>query len=164
HGRSTTGRRSWGWRPRGRGAPPRRRRRCRSDRSCATRAPRRCAPRRRVARARTARRGRPEGAARPTAWGSTPAVRPAPSTRAPAAGGAVAGLALHAVLHVDVAGNARGRNVGGVTVEAERLLIGLLLEAHVAHDARGALVEEDVVGAGMPVAVEPEVILVLQDA
>src|SRR5262249_42070870 len=42
---------------------------------------------------------------------------------APAAGGTVTRLALHAILEIDAARDIRYGNVGGVAIEAERLLI-----------------------------------------
>ena len=83
---------------------------------------------------------------------------------APAAGGTVAGFALDAVFDIDLAGDEARRNVRGVAIEADGFLIRLPFEAHVAGHARGAVVEENVVGLRVAVAVEPRVVLVLQDA
>ena len=83
---------------------------------------------------------------------------------APAAGRAVAGLALHAVLGIDAAGDEILRHVRGVAIEADLLLIRRRFQAHVFGDALGEVVEEDVVRLRVAVAVQPRVVLVLAHA
>src|SRR5437763_17202875 len=65
---------------------------------------------------------------------------------APAAGGTVARFALDAVFDINLSGDQACRNVGGVAIETNVFLIRLSFEAHVAGHARGAVVEENVVG------------------
>src|SRR5438105_10533745 len=80
---------------------------------------------------------------------------------APSAGRTVTRLALHAVFRIDMAGDQLRRNVRRMTIETERLFVRFPGEMHVAHDSRRAIVEENVIGLRMTIAVEPCVVLVL---
>src|SRR5688572_24918333 len=84
--------------------------------------------------------------------------------RTPSRRGAVTDLALNAIFDINGAGNLRDRNIRGVAIEADVLLPRFLLQTHVAGDARGAIVEQDVVRAGVAIFVQPGIELVLQDA
>src|SRR5438552_1300684 len=84
--------------------------------------------------------------------------------RSPTTRGTMTGLALHAILDINVTGDQMRWDTSRMTSEADRFLIRLPLQTHVARDVNGTVVEEDVVCLCVAIVGEPCVVLIVQNA